>query len=449
MSVGVKRFLPRSLFGRALMIIVTPLVLLQIIATYIFFDQHWSTLSRRLALSVAGDIAFVIELFNRLPEPADRDASMVNALHATGVLFRFEPGAILPRSAGAAGRTSDGQGVILGNSVVGEFLARALEDRVRRPYRIDDDSDDRSILIAVQLSDGVLTATVSRKRLFSATTYVFILWMVGSSLILFAVAATFMRNQVRPIQRLADAAERFGKGLDLPPFKPEGATEVRRAALEFNRMRERITRQIQQRTEMLAGVSHDLRTPLTRLKLALAMMPETEDIQDARSDVVEMERMLEAYLAFARGEGSEAARDTDITALVEEVAQNARRQGTRVTVDLPEDLHLTVRPNALKRAITNLVSNACRHGHRVHLSGAVGPRGFELDIDDDGPGIPDDKLEEVFRPFRRLDSARTSGHGGVGLGLTIARDLVRGHGGDVVLARSPLGGLRAQITLPG
>jgi two-component system osmolarity sensor histidine kinase EnvZ len=269
-----------------------------------------------------------------------------------------------------------------------------------------------------------------------------------------SVAILFLRNQIRPIERLADAAEAFGKGRDVPDFRPSGATEVRRAALAFLDMRERISKFVQQRTEMLAGVSHDLRTPLTRIKLELAMMKEDASIQALKGDLEEMEHMLEEYLAFARGQAGEGASDTDICQLLREIGANAQRKadakspGKHVDVIVPESLVLEVRPNALRRCIVNLVENAVRHGARVEITASEGPHMMEVAVDDDGPGIPPDRREEAFRPFHRLDSGRSLATGGAGLGLAIARDIARGHGGDITLESSENGGLRAVLRLP-
>ncbi|MBV8166011.1 MAG: HAMP domain-containing protein, partial [Alphaproteobacteria bacterium] len=413
MHPAIKRFLPRSLFGRSLLILVTPVVLLQIVATYVFYVQHWDTMSKRLSSGVAGDIEMVIDVVGQERDRDARYAVFELTERHTGIRLRFVESEILPNGARQAGRSS-----------VGAMLGSTLEERTQRPYQIDDDSDDRNVLVAVQLPDGVLHAVVPRKRLFSSTTYVFILWMIGTSLILFAIAGVFLRNQVRPIRRLAAAAESFGKGHDIPDFKPEGATEVRRAAMEFNHMRERITRAITQRTAMLAGVSHDLRTPLTRLKLQLAMMGESADIEDMKTDVAEMETMLDAYLAFVRGEGGEAVVATELKPLLEEVVGGARRDGGSVALDVEGDLQVKLRPNAFRRGITNLVANACRYGGTVAIRAHQANGTLELTVDDDGPGIPPDRREEAFRPFFRFDSSRNAATGGVGLGLTIARDVV-------------------------
>jgi len=437
MGAIIKRFLPRSLFGRSLLILVTPVVLLQIVATYVFYEQHWDTMSRRLSGGVAGDIAMVVEVLSQDLDPGSRDAMLALAERHAGIRMRYDGSEILPNR---SMRTS--------GSSVGAMLFAALDERIHRPFQIDADSDDRNVLVAVQLSEGVLHASVPRKRLFSSTTYVFILWMIGTSLILYAIAGVFMRNQVRPIRRLAAAAESFGKGHEIRDFKPEGASEVRRAAVEFNRMRERITRQITQRTAMLAGVSHDLRTPLTRLKLQLALLGDGPEIDELKTDVVEMEKMLDGYLAFVRGEGAEAVVATDLKPLLEEVVGGARRDGGRVALQIDDDLQVKLRPNAFRRGVTNLVANACRYGGTVSISAHQHNGTLELTVDDDGPGIPPDQREDAFKPFFRLDASRNAATGGVGLGLTIARDVVRGHGGDVILGTSPLGGLRATVRLP-
>jgi two-component system osmolarity sensor histidine kinase EnvZ len=285
-----------------------------------------------------------------------------------------------------------------------------------------------------------------RKRLAIGTIFLFVGWLVGSALLLFAIAALFMRNQVRAIRRLARSAEAFGMGRDVPAIRPEGASEVRQAAAAFNRMQERIRRFLAQRTEMLAGVSHDLRTPLTRMRLALAMLPQTDelrpDIADMTADVEEMERMIGGYLAFARGEGTEQAEQVNLSALLDDVAAGARRAGTILDLDVAENLTLKLRADAVRRAVTNLVDNARRHAGRVVLAAAAQGRSVQVTVDDDGPGIPADRRESVFRPFESHSA------GGTGLGLTIARDIVRAHGGEIVLEESPLGGLRARIRLP-
>ncbi len=350
------------------------------------------------------------------------------------IAMRVEPGAILPRSPAVN---------VLGP--MDDDLAASLTARLGRDFSMDWTTDPQSVLLRIQLPDGVLHVRAPRKRLYTSMIYLFVVWMLGSAALLFAVAALFMRNQVRAIRRLAAAAEAFGVGRDRGPIRPEGAVEVRRAATAFNRMAERIRRFLAQRTEMLAGVSHDLRTPLTRLRLQLAMLPalREEDAAAMTADLEEMERMIEGYLAFARGESTEQALPTDLAALLREVAAAARRAGATVEVEAPATLPVLLRAGAMRRAVTNLVDNGRRHGHRVRLCAARQERAVLLTVDDDGPGIPPARREDVFRPFE------SGADGGTGLGLSIARDVVRGHGGDITLEEAPgLGGLRARVRLP-
>ncbi len=431
----LKRLLPRGLLGRSLLIVLVPLVALQAVAFTFFYGSHLDIISRRLSSSIAGEVSQTIELLDRFPG-LDNEAWILRAAWLQfDLVMRLEPNTLLEPHTHVN---------ILGP--MDDDLAAALREKVGRPFTMDWTTDSRSVLVRIQLPNGVLEVEAPRKRLYATTIYLFVLWVVGTALLLFGVAALFLRNQVRAIRRLAEAAEAFGMGRDRGPIKPEGATEVRQAAGAFNRMQERILRFLSQRTEMLAGVSHDLRTPLTRLRLALAVLPRHADMQqdvaDMTTDVEEMERMIGGYLAFARGEGDEQAQPVDITALLEEVASAARRAGASVALDSPKNLMLNLRPDAARRAVTNLVDNARRHAHQVHVSVEPWERSVQVVVDDDGPGIAPNRRESVFRPFE------SGALGGTGLGLTIARDIVRAHGGDIVLEDSPLGGLRARMRLP-
>jgi two-component system osmolarity sensor histidine kinase EnvZ len=441
--VALERMLPRSLLGRSILIIVTPIVLLQVISAWVFYDSHWNTVTKRLAQSVAGEIGAVTRLMPRIgTAPSDSEVA-INTLFETArddleLELDFKLGEILPNDP-----------TIMRQNLVDRQLAKALEDRVERPFIIDSRSLEKYIEIHVQLADGVLHVVVLRRRLFSSTTYVFLLWMVGTSLALLAVATLFMRNQVKPIKRLAQAADDFGKGREVEDFRAEGATEVALAGQAFNQMRNRIRRQIGQRTEMLAGVSHDLRTPLTRMKLQLAMMGDGGDIGDLKKDVADMERMIGAYLAFARGEGMEQPAPTDLAEVVADVAGDARRQGAKIDLTLPErSVVVPLRRDAFRRALDNVIGNAHRYAGTIAVTMALRPRHVEVMVDDDGPGIPAEAREDVFKPFFRLEQSRNQATGGTGLGLTIARDIIRGHGGDLVLSDAPGGGLRAVLRLP-
>jgi len=433
----IKRYLPKSLLGRSLLIIVTPLVVLQVIAGLIFYESHWHKVSLTLSRGVAGDIAAVIRLMRESPDAEDRGKVFALASATMALTLHYQGGEILPNTPPEAGTKLE------------ETLIKAMREGVGRPFQIDTRSAERHVFIDVQLPNGVLNVVVSRKRLFSSTTYVFVMWMVGSSLILFAVATIFMRNQVKPIRRLAEAADDFGKGRDAPKFKPEGATEVRQAAAAFIAMRDRIQRQIKQRTDMLAGVSHDLRTPLTRMKLQLAMADgKAGAVDELKGDIDEMEHMLEGYLAFARGEGGEDPRPVNLNQLLGAVVDQVRRNGGVIDLHTESDIQVSLRPNVFRRALTNLIENAASYADHVSVRAGRRDDAIEVTIDDDGPGIPPEMREDVFKPFFRIEGSRNLGTGGVGLGMTIARDVVRGHGGDIILDESPGGGLRARIRLP-
>ena len=432
----IKRMLPQTMFGRSVLLIVIPLVLVQIIATWVFYGRHWEIVSRRLAADVAGEIGMVVDAMKYADTPEEMTRLLENASGLTGIRFSIGAGASLPPEPPSGG------------SRIEEHLRNYLSELVYLPYVLETVGEAHDIRIQVLLSDRVLAAEVPRNRVYTSTTYVFVLWMIGSSLVLLDVAALFLRNQVKSLRRLAAAAEGFGKGRPVAFTKIEGALEVRQAGAAFMQMRDRIQRQIRQRTEMLAGVSHDLRTPLTRMKLALEMMPGDPVAAELKSDVAEMERLVNVYLDFARGEGTETPVETDIGLLIEDVAAAARREGLELAVAPAGELLLPVRPNALRRCLGNLVANSRHYGRHVWVSSVPQTDAIDILVDDDGPGIPAAERERVFQPFVRLDASRNPSTGGIGLGLTIARDVARSHGGDVRLETSPYGGLRARIHLP-
>jgi len=431
----IKRVLPRTMFGRSLLIVVMPLILLQAIATWVFYDRHWAAVSWRLSAAVAGDIGLLIDALQLADSPAETARLLERAKAQTDLDVAISPSKTLPPASPMTGRLIEDQ------------LNQAIQGRLNHPFRIDL-LDDGGAEINVQLSDGVMSVDVPRNRLSSSTTYIFVMWMLGSSLVLLAVATVFLRNQVKSLRRLAEAADSFGKGRPVPSLKVEGAVEIRRAAIAFMTMRDRLQRQVRQRTQMLAGVSHDLRTPLTRMKLALEILGNDPAVAELKSDVAEMEHMVHGYLDFVRGEGTEASVETDISLLIEDLAADLRRDGTLLMVTAPPEYVMPVRPNALRRCLGNLIGNARRHGSRVWLTGIVVADGIDILVDDDGPGIPPANRARVFRPFVRLDASRNPLTGGVGLGLTIARDVARSHGGDIRLETSPQGGLRARVHLP-
>jgi two-component system osmolarity sensor histidine kinase EnvZ len=435
----VKRVMPRRLFGRSLIIIVAPMIILQGIVTAVFFDRHYRIVTATMTRGVANDVGYMVMLEERLPLGPERDHERQLAAQVFGYPAAFLPGQRLTRVVSTPATVLDRQLAFIFSSQV---PATATFDTQRFRDYVD---------LRVQLQDGVLRLLVPRERVTASNADIFVLWMIGSSLVLIAVAGLFLRNQVKPIERLAYAAERFGKGQSFAGFKPHGAQEIRRAAAAFMEMRERIERFVQQRTDMLAGISHDIKTPLTRMRLQLAMMKRDPDIVALEGDIAEMERMLNEYLDFARGAGGETATETDLAVLAADAVADAGRAANarqRIMFTAVEPVHLTVRRNALKRCLGNLLENAVKYGKIVQVQLYRKGDGVELAVDDNGPGIPQQRREEAFRPFHRLDEGRNLQAGGVGLGLAVARDIARAHGGDVRLEDSPLGGLRAVIWLP-
>ncbi|MCW5745782.1 MAG: two-component sensor histidine kinase [Alphaproteobacteria bacterium] len=428
---------PRTLFVRATLAIVVPTILLQIIATYVFYEQLWDNVTSRLSRSVVGDIKLIVALHAEFPGEANFEWIAQRARTDLRMSATLKPYAKLPERRPAALY-----------SILERELTNALESDLKLPYFLDTAPTDRRVLIAVEIPDGVIEVVAPLGRLYTTSSWAFVAAMISSALVLFGLATAFVRHELQPIRRLAKIADSLGKGRDVEDFEPEGSLEARQAGRAFLTMRERVRRQIQQRTEMLAGVSHDLRTPLTRMKLGLAMLDDGAEKRELEADVHDMERMIDGYLAFARGEGDEEPTPVDLGELLDEVATGARRDGGAVVVGFTGDLRMSLRPIAMKRCLSNLVANALRHGSRVELRARRRKTAIEITVDDDGPGIPPDRREEVFRPFFRLDASRNPMTGGVGLGLTIARDVVRSHGGELHLEESPLGGLRARLRLP-
>ncbi len=436
---ALKQALPRKLFGRSLMIVVAPVILLQGFVTYAFFARHYDTMTRHMTAGIASEVTFLSDIAITHRDPGTRTRLLDMAAGDLGYQIDFKPGAHL------------GLPVHHGVGQIDGTLGLVLEQRLGVMPRFNSRIIGRYIDLTVDLKIGTLRLMIPTERALAGKAGIFILWMVGSALILLSIAIIFLRNQMRPIEHLARAAEAFGRGRNVPDFKPRGATEVRSAAQAFITMRERIERYVQQRTEMLAGVSHDLKTPLTRMKLQLAMMDDAE-AETLREDIAEMERMLDEYLDFARGEGGEDARITDLSKLVRTTVEAAARgeDKARIGTELAGGVTLAVKRNAFRRCLNNLIDNALKHGSRAMVSLARAEDGthVEIFVDDDGPGIPAARREEAFRPFHRLDEGRNLQTGGSGLGLAIARDIARAHGGELTLADSPLGGLRAVIRLP-
>jgi two-component system, OmpR family, osmolarity sensor histidine kinase EnvZ len=429
--------MPKGLYARALLIIIAPMVILQSVVAFVFMERHWNVVTQRLSASVVQDIAALIDIYRGYPQDADRALIRRIAQERLGLVVDFLPLTDMPPP-----------GPKPFFSLLDQALSEELRKQIGRPYWIDTVGKSALLEIRVQLDNTVMRVFARRSAAYASNSEIFLLWMVGTSTVLLIVAIIFLRNQIKPILRLADAAESFGKGREVPNFRPRGAREVRRAAAAFVEMKTRIERAMEQRTAMLAGVSHDLRTILTRFKLELALIEGTPEVEAMKKDVDEMARMLEAYLAFARGDSGETDAPTDMAAFLEELRSDAERQGHKATVVFHGPPIVTVRPAAFKRCLANLVSNAARHAPSLAITGHRDHRYLTVTVDDDGPGIPAALREEVFKPFLRLDDARNQDEGGTGLGLAIARDIARSHGGDIALGDSPLGGLRATVRVP-
>ncbi len=433
--------LPKGLYARALIIIIAPIVVLEGVVAFVFMEAHWQAVTSRLSEATARDIAALISVYET--DPSEKNHSRLITLARDKLDLQMS---ILPQGDLPPARPKPFF------DLLDRALSRQISKQVNRPYWIDTLGQSRLIEIRVKHDDAILRFFATRSQTYASNSEVFLMFMVGSAVILLTVAIMFLRNQIRPILRLAEAADAFGKGRPVPPdFRPRGAREVRQAAQAFLEMRERITTHVEQRTRMLAGVSHDLRTVLTRFRLQLALFDDTPEAQSLRADIDEMQHMLEDYLAFARGHGGEEAKPVNLKVLLSEIADEASILGADVQLKMRRrrsQIILPLKRQAMKRAISNLVSNAARYGETVIIRAATERRWLRIEIDDDGPGIPAEERENVFQPFYRIDEARNQDTGNTGLGLAIARDIARSHGGDITLGESSMGGLRAIISVP-
>ncbi|HYA80327.1 MAG TPA: ATP-binding protein [Methylocystis sp.] len=427
--------MPKGLYARALLIVILPIVLLQSAVAYVYMERHWEAITDRLSAGVARDVAAISDLYARSPDSQRQEFLTLIAGVDLSMQLVVLPKAPLPEP------TPRGFFSLLDHTLTSE-----LSKHVRYPFWIDT-SKGNFVEIRVALDDATLQITTTRTQAYASNSHIFFIWTTLASLLIIGIATSFLRNQIRPILRLARAAEEFGKGREVF-FRPRGAREVRQAGQAFLEMKARVERAIEQRTTMLTGVSHDLRTIITRFKLSLALLPQGPETEEMAKDVHEMERMVEAYLAFARGDGGEAASQTDLGTMLKDLQTDTQKLGIDARLNLSGESKIVTRPAAIKRLLANLVGNAQRYGKRIDLSAANDGKTMTIHIDDDGPGIPVDRLEDAFRPFYRLDESRNQDSGNSGLGLAIARDIARAHGGDLTLGRSELGGLRATVTLP-
>ena len=435
----VSHFMPKKLYARSLIIVIAPMILLQSVVAFVFMERHWQLVTQRLSTAVTRDIAAIIDIIETWPEEENGFSDVIRiAQERLALKIDLLPPDPLP---------APGPKPFF--SILDQILSTEITRQINRPFWIDTVGNSNIVEIRIQLDDKVLRVFTRRSQAYASNTHIFLVWMVGTSLVLLTIAVLFLRNQIRPIQKLAEAAESFGKGRPAPAdFRPRGAEEVRRAGLAFIQMRERIERQIEQRTAMLTGVSHDLRTILTRFKLQLAIAGGTVDSTALDQDIDDMQSMLEGYLAFARGEASEDTGSLDLAALLERLKDEARLRKRSLSTALNGKPEVQVRPHAFARLLANLVGNAFRYAKTVNVTATHSRGALTIVVDDDGPGIPPDRRDDVFKPFVRLDDARNQDSGGTGLGLSIARDIARSHGGDITLDDSPMGGLRAIVRVP-
>ena len=431
-----------------LAIILIPLIIVQLITIWAFFGRHWDNITRYLATNLSADIAVVMDQIADDRSPAQ----LATTARFARAYFHFDTawlGIAAPPDSPKAS-----------TSYAGRQLRLNLNQRLSQPFSMDFDSDPDRITIYVKYPEGVYSLTASRKRLFSTTALLVILWTVGTTILLAGVAVLFLRNQIRSIERLAEAARRIGLGRPPSRFKVEGATEVRQAGLAFHAMSNRIQRQISERVEMLAGVSHDLRTPLTRMKLSLAMLADEEARRELEKDIAEMEAMIEGYLHFASGSVSEALENLEVVALIQTTITRDFNNNGGNNGENTKKIHFTppdtappaipLRRMAFCRAISNLINNALIHGGNCFVSVAAQEGLITIIIDDDGDGIPKDMRRAALKPFSRDINAKTSSgnSSGVGLGLAIAHEAAMSHGGELLLGDAPQGGLRVRLQLP-
>ena len=434
----IYRLMPKGLYTRALLIIVGPVVILQSVLVFVFMERHYDLVSKRMSEAIVREIAAIVYVLENYPQDPE-NAKIQNLASSTlGLSLTLLPLEPLPPPVPKPYF-----------DVIDQGLSWAISQRIGRPFWIDTVGRSRFVEIRIQLEDTILRVFARRSQTYASNSHIFLVWMFSTSLVLIVIAMIFLRNQIRPIVRLANAAEGFGKGRPVEEFRASGAREVRRAALAFIEMRRRIERQIEQRTTMLAGVSHDLRTILTRFRLQLALFGDTPESEAMRKDVDEMGNMLEDYLAFARGDGDEAVQSTDMALMLEELEEEAEISGANVIATFEGPVNIELRRLAMKRCLANLVTNATKYGARVEVHGKFERGWLTVTVDDDGPGIPEEERDQAFRAFHRLDLARNQDQPGSGLGLAIARDIARGHGGNLYLEDSPLGGLRARLRIPG
>ncbi len=430
MKNKITYFLPATLLSRMLLIIIVPTIIAQLISTYIFYHRHWDSVSDSMLYSLAGEISFISELHQKL------NTKDIKSLRTyTNLRYAFQ---------------KDIKLTIKNSTLSGELkiLQRNIQNNLSNLISLRYDKQQKIVEVQVQMNDGVLFVDVPRSRFYTPTTYVFIFWMVGITFVLLIFTIMFSKNQIRAITKLSNAAEKFGTGQSIDNFKPEGAIEVRKVGIAFLEMKQRIETQIRQRTEMLAGVSHDLRTPITRIKLQLALMKNDDTLLEINRDIQEIENIINDYLDFAKGEGAYKTVKANLNTLLKEVIKNYKINNIKINFITSKSIDGYIRINAFKRAVQNLIDNAIRFGNTVEINLDKKNNTIVIDINDNGPGIDKNEIKKVFQPFYRVEHSRNQGTGGIGLGLSISQDIIARHGGNIILSKSILGGLKASIIIP-
>ena len=428
----IKKFLPQTLLGRSIMILVVPLIILQLIITVIFYNRHWDTITRHRTIDFVKDITLVVESFEKNKSIENQKWTLNNVSEKLQLQTFYKKNVTLNLEQHELKPTK-----------LKKYLLENL-DPLNKKFNLDINDKKKLITVMVELDEGVLEFRASKKRIYSSTTYIFILWMISASIILFIVALLFLKNQIKPIRKLAIAVDRFGKGKNIGNFKPSGAREVRRVSNAFKIMKERIENSISQRNKMFSSISHDIRTILTRMKLNLEL--HKLDKGGLKKDLVEMEQMVEEYLKYAKGEEKEKIQKVNITSLINLIKKRYSKKN--IYFNNGKKISISVRLNSIKRCINNLLSNSLKFSKNIKITCNKKNNYVEIIIDDDGPGIPEKERKKVLQPFYRVEDSRNRDTGGIGLGITIAADIINNHGGNFFLDKSPLGGLRAKIYLP-
>ena len=430
-SIRLKNFLPKGLYSRSLLIIIVPVVLLQGILTFVFLDRHWQLVTRKLSSAVASEIATFIDVVPSLG--INKIAQLSEDFYDVKVNFISNQALIInpPEP----------------KNLVESTLSKELSRTMKNSFWVDAHTYEKRVIVQIEKTEGVYEFIIPRRNVYATNSHIFLVWMVISSLLLVSVAVIFMRQQIKPIEKLSRAAQQFGLGKKMENFKPSGATEVRRAAEAYLKMQERIERFIEQRTLMLAGVSHDLRTPLTRLKLQLEMLADDKTNTELLSDVNEMQKMLENYLDFAEDVTKEKATKIDLNKMIKEIIKNETPENKKINLYIKNDepIFFECRSIAMKRCITNLLNNACSYGNNINISLDKKKDIINISIEDDGPGINKKDYDKAVKPFIRLDSSRNQNIPGSGLGLSISQDITSNHGGKLIMSRSDMGGLKIQL----